>query len=64
MVGNSLKSDILPVLALGGAGVYVPYQFTWQHERVAETPHVHPRFRQIESLAALLGALADLGGTG
>ena len=37
MVGNSVKSDILPVLALGGSGVHVPYRITWGHEQ-AETP--------------------------
>lgn len=36
MIGNSMKSDILPVLALGGKGVYVPYHVTWQHEVVEE----------------------------
>jgi putative hydrolase of the HAD superfamily len=53
MVGNSLKSDILPVLRLGGAGVHVPYHITWQHEHVGEVPHHEPRFRQVESLAEL-----------
>lgn len=38
MVGNSLKSDILPVLALGGAGAYVPYHLTWAAERVEVMP--------------------------
>jgi putative hydrolase of the HAD superfamily len=37
MVGNSVKSDILPVLDLGGAGVHVPYRITWGHEH-AEMP--------------------------
>ena len=37
MVGNSMKSDILPVLELGGAGVHVPYRITWDHEH-AEAP--------------------------
>jgi len=37
MVGNSVKSDILPVLELGGLGVHVPYRITWGHEK-AETP--------------------------
>jgi putative hydrolase of the HAD superfamily len=32
MVGNSLKSDILPVLDLGGAGVHIPYHITWAAE--------------------------------
>jgi putative hydrolase of the HAD superfamily len=36
MVGNSLKSDILPVLAVGGQAVYIPYHTTWTHEVVAD----------------------------
>jgi len=38
MIGNSLPSDILPVVALGGQAVHIPYHITWQHEIVA-TPH-------------------------
>jgi putative hydrolase of the HAD superfamily len=60
MVGNSLKSDILPVLDLGGAGVHVPYHLTWQHEHAVEPPVDHPRFRRIERLAELPAALATL----
>jgi len=41
MVGNSLKSDILPVLELGGAGAHIPYHITWAAER-AEAPPEHP----------------------
>ena len=53
MVGNSLKSDILPVLALGGAGVHVPYHITWQHEHAEEPPRDAPRFRRVERLGQL-----------
>ena len=53
MVGNSLKSDILPVLELGGAGVHVPYHLTWQHEHVEQAPHDQPRFRQVATLGEL-----------
>lgn len=53
MVGNSLKSDILPVLRLGGAGVHVPYHLTWQHEHVETVPSNQPRFRSIDRLAEL-----------
>ena len=35
MVGNSLKSDVLPVLEMGGQAIHIPYQTTWAHERVA-----------------------------
>ena len=41
MVGNSLKSDILPVLELGGAGAHIPYHITWAAEH-AEPPVAHP----------------------
>lgn len=34
MVGNSLRSDILPVVALGAKAIHVPYYLTWQHEHV------------------------------
>ena len=34
MVGNSVRSDILPVLALGGHAVHIEYQYTWEHELV------------------------------
>ena len=36
MLGNSLKSDVLPVLDIGARAIYVPYQFTWTHEQVSQ----------------------------
>ena len=59
MVGNSIKSDILPVLGLGGAGVHVPYHITWHHER-AEVPATEKRFRRIERLTELPVILPSL----
>lgn len=50
MVGNSVRSDILPVLALGGHGVHVPYHLTWEHERVE---HHDEDFVELPSLADL-----------
>jgi putative hydrolase of the HAD superfamily len=32
MIGNSVRSDVLPVLAIGGSAIHVPYQYTWDHE--------------------------------
>ena len=37
MVGNSLKSDVLPVRNIGGTGIYIPHKFTWKHEEVDST---------------------------
>jgi len=53
MVGNSLKSDILPVLSLGGTGVHVPYRITWAHEHVAAPTDANGRCFQIASLREL-----------
>ncbi len=61
MAGNSLKSDILPVLELGGAGVHVPYHITWAHEQVDRQPGGHERFRAVERFAQLPAVLAHLG---
>lgn len=60
MVGNSLRSDILPVLALGGSAVYIPYETTWQHE-MAELPAPGtPGFYVLEDLGQLPPLLARL----
>lgn len=53
MVGNSLRSDILPVLALGANAVYVPHQLTWVHE-TADPPSAEQRgYYKIEHLGLL-----------
>ncbi|AJE48914.1 HAD family hydrolase [Celeribacter indicus] len=52
MVGNSMKSDVIPPIEAGAWGVHVPHGLTWEIEH-AEPPLDHPRFRQIESLARL-----------
>jgi len=62
MVGNSLRSDIAPVLDLGGFGIHVPYPLTWELDRVDDEDalRAHPRFRAVTTLAdvpAVLGAL-------
>ena len=57
MVGNSLRSDVLPVLALGGCAVYIPYQLTWAHEVADPPPAGHPGYYQLEHLGLLPGLL-------
>lgn len=52
MVGNSLKSDIQPVLAIGGKGVYIPFEVVWQYEKVAS--FFHPRMKQLGKFEELL----------
>ena len=52
MVGNSFKSDIAPVLELGGWGVHIPFHVLWVHERVEE--YDHPRLLRLATLPELL----------
>lgn len=56
MAGNSMRSDILPVLEAGGWGVYVPHGLTWELEH-AEAPANHPRFCEMAQLNGLIGFL-------
>jgi len=54
MVGNSLKSDIVPILELGGYGVYIPFHVTWQHEYHDEEEIKNDRFYKVNSIKELL----------
>lgn len=57
MVGNSLKSDVLPVLAIGGHAVHVPREITWAHEVVDEARVDRSAFATLENLGELPGWL-------
>lgn len=59
MAGNSLKSDVVPVLAAGGWGIHVPHELTWvlEHETA---PEDNPRFRRIDSLSGLVPLLGQM----
>jgi putative hydrolase of the HAD superfamily len=60
MVGNSLRSDVLPAIAAGAHGVFVPHRLTWAYE-AAEQPQETARFHRIESLAELPALIAEIG---
>jgi putative hydrolase of the HAD superfamily len=53
MVGNSLKSDILPVLNVGGYGVHVPYHITWAHEQIEHSIE-DEKFKSVVSIKDIL----------
>ncbi|NRB34299.1 MAG: HAD family hydrolase [Rhodobacteraceae bacterium] len=59
MAGNSIRSDILPVLEAGGWAVHVPHDLTWELER-ADHPVNAPRFREVPDLGALPDLVARL----
>lgn len=58
MLGNSLKSDVLPVLAIGGHAVHIPYHTTWAHETIDHLIE-HPNFYQMENLSDVLPKLIE-----
>lgn len=59
MAGNSLKSDVNPVIELGAWGVHVPHELNWALE-AADAPEAHPRFRRIETLKPLPALVAQI----
>lgn len=60
MMGNSLKSDILPVLELGGHGIHIPFHITWLHEQI-EHEVEHERFYKVENIAEASELIKMLG---
>lgn len=56
MIGNSLKSDVLPVLELGGTAFHIPYHVTWAHEHV-DRKIEHENFYALEKISELTGYL-------
>jgi len=56
MIGNSIKSDILPVLNIGGYGIHVPYHTTWAHEQV-DIKIENPQFRHVNAISEVLTIL-------
>lgn len=56
MIGNSLKSDILPVLSLGAYGIHIPYHITWQHEE-SEQISSGENFREVEHISDILNII-------
>jgi putative hydrolase of the HAD superfamily len=57
MVGNSLRSDVEPVIALGGWGIHMPYHVTWEHELQHGVKSGHPRVAMIEGPSGIASAL-------
>ncbi len=60
MVGNSVRSDILPIVALGARAVHIPYHITWQHEQVAGERGDGVDWWELPAIAALPAKLAEL----
>ena len=59
MVGNSIRSDILPVLELGGTAVYIPYEIDWAHEHDSK-PRSSTSFHEMKHLGQFPGWLKTM----
>ncbi len=62
MVGNSMRSDIEPVVELGGFGIHMPYHVTWEHELQHGLQDRHPRVAVIDTPDQIMPALEALAG--
>lgn len=60
MVGNSLRSDIWPVLELGGHAVHIPYEITWLHEAADPPSSEEPGYYRLERVGELPALLEEL----
>jgi putative hydrolase of the HAD superfamily len=56
MIGNSLKSDVLPVLNLGGHAIHIPYHTTWEYEKI-DFEIEHDNFKSASSITEILSWL-------
>jgi putative hydrolase of the HAD superfamily len=56
MIGNSLKSDVLPILNIGGVGIHIPYQTTWEYEKI-DFEIEHKNFTALTAIKEVLNIL-------
>lgn len=54
MIGNSLKSDILPLVNIGAEAIHVPFHTTWQHEKVSKSETNGAEYKTVDSLTEIL----------
>jgi putative hydrolase of the HAD superfamily len=55
MIGNSLRSDILPALEIGAYAIHIPHQITWAHEQVADAELANKHFLQLDNIGQVPG---------
>ena len=56
MIGNSLKSDVLPVLNIGGHAIHTPYHTTWEYEKI-DFEIKHENFKSFANITEILALL-------
>ena len=59
MIGNSMRSDIVPIVQIGGHAVHIPYFSTWEHEQ--KHPYIDPKnFKQLKHIGLLPGLIEEM----
>ena len=59
MIGNSMRSDIVPIVQIGGHAVHIPYFSTWEHEQMH--PYIDPKnFKQLKHIGLLPGLIEEM----
>ena len=59
MIGNSMRSDIVPIVQIGGHAVHIPYYSTWDHEQ--KHPYIDPKnFKQLKHIGLLPGLIEEI----
>lgn len=54
MIGNSLKSDILPLLKIGATAIHVPFHTTWVHEEVSEKEKAGATYKTVSNIKEVI----------
>jgi putative hydrolase of the HAD superfamily len=57
MIGNSLKSDVLPLLEIGASAIHVPFHTTWAHEEVSQQDSLNSQYKTLSSIKEVLPLL-------
>lgn len=57
MIGNSLKSDVLPLLEIGAEAIHIPFHTTWAHEEISEQDKLDASYRTLKDISEVLSIL-------
>jgi len=57
MIGNSLKSDVLPLVSIGAEAIHIPFHTTWAHEEVTVSPNKPKSYRTLKNLSEVISIL-------
>jgi putative hydrolase of the HAD superfamily len=62
MIGNSLRSDILPVISIGAQAIYIPYAHTWHHEHVEAESTAAVEYHEVEHMGQVPALILNMTG--